>query len=176
MGDIRGLRATFNHNRDSPLPLTLANTGRPARLAIRIADPVHTFAERVDSLRLRAVLFRRPDRWDVEFKEGDAFEARLNGVRLPSLLRDPAWKDPQIFSPKPQRISGGSGIFEVDPEQKLLRLEWKVDPRLCRQGENHVEIRISQRAPIPPWRGDRSREAGNPPALHGLIPTSGKIQ
>lgn len=140
----------FNHNRDSPLPLTLANTGRPARLAIRIADPVHTSAERVDSLRLRAVLFRRPDRWDVEFRDGDTFEARLNGVRLPPLLRDPAWKDPQIFSPKPQRISGGSGIFEVDPEQKLLRLEWKVDPRLCRQGENHAEIRISQRAPYRP--------------------------
>ena len=84
------------------------------------------------------------------FKEGDKFEASLNGVPLRLTLRDLEWKDPQIFSPKPQRTSGGTGIFEIDPDQELLRLEFEIDPRLCRQGENHAEIRIAERAPYRP--------------------------
>lgn len=140
----------FNHNGDSPLPLTLANTGEPTKLVIRIADPVRADAERVASILLRAVLFRRPDRADVEFNVGDTFEARLNGVPLKLLLRDMDWKDPQIFSPKPQRTSGGNGVFEVDPEQRLLRLEFEIDPHLCRQGENLAEVRIVERAPYRP--------------------------
>ncbi len=140
----------FNHNGDAPLPATLANRGKSTALTVRIADPVRALADRVQSMRLRAVLFRRPDRWDADFREGDKFEARLNGVPLTPALRDPDWKDPQIFSPKPQRTSGGSGIFEVDPEQKLLRLEFEVDPRLCKVGENRAEIRIVQRAPYRP--------------------------
>jgi len=140
----------FNHNRDAVLPVALANTGQPAKLTMRIADSVRTVAERVDSIRLRAVLFRRPDRADVEFKEGDTFEASLNGVPLKPRLRDANWKDPQIFSPKPQRTSGGNGIFEVDPEQNLLRLEFEVEPRLCRVGENLAEIRVVEREPYRP--------------------------
>ena len=140
----------FNHNGDAPLPLTLANTGKPAKLTIRIADPVRSSAEHVESIRLRAVLFRMPARTDLGFKEGDKFEASLNGVPLRLTLRDLEWKDPQIFSPKPQRTSGGTGIFEIDPDQELLRLEFEIDPRLCRQGENHAEIRIAERAPYRP--------------------------
>ena len=140
----------FNHNRDAALPVTLSNTGQPAKLEIRIADPVRADAERVDSMRLRVVLFRRPDRADVAFKEGDLFGARLNGVPLKLLLRDADWKDPQVFSPKPQRTSGGTGVFDVDPEQRLLRLEFGVDPRSCQQGENTVEVRVVEREPYRP--------------------------
>ena len=140
----------FNHNRDSPLPATLANHGPTTTLAMRIADPVRALAERVQSMRLRAVLFRKPAPTDTGFLEGDEFEARLNGVPLTPALRDLEWKDPQIFSPKPQPTSGGTGIFEIDPEQKLLRLEFDVDPRLCKVGENRAEIRIVRRAPYRP--------------------------
>ena len=150
----------FNHNRDAPLPTTLANHGVPTRLTMRISDPVHTLADRVSSIRLRALLFRKPARTaenlaalfvlDTGFLPGDEFEVRLNGAVLPSAVRDLEWKDPQIFSPKPQRTSGGTGIFEVDPNQNLLRLEFDVDPRLCKVGENRTDIRIVRRAPYPP--------------------------
>ena len=62
----------------------------------------------------------------------------------------PPGKTLRSFPPSRSAFPGAAAIFEVDPEQKLLRLEWKIDPRLCRQGENHVEIRISQRAPYRP--------------------------
>jgi hypothetical protein len=55
---------------------------------------------------------------------------------------DPNWKDPQIFSPKPQPASGGTGIYPVSPRQRLLRLDFAVNPRWCRPGKNLVLIRI----------------------------------
>ena len=83
---------------------------------------------------LRAILFGA--------SADDQFEARLGGAALPSLARDTAWKDPQIFSPRPQPSSGGSGRYRVNPSQKLLRLDFEVDPRACRAGENRVDIRL----------------------------------
>lgn len=89
-------------------------------------------------VRLRVVLFGASD---------DAvLEARFNGASLPLLERDPNWKDAQIFSPRAQPASGGSGQYEVDPRQQLLRLDFAIDPRVCQQGENSVRIRLC-RAP-----------------------------
>jgi hypothetical protein len=86
---------------------------------------------------LRAVLFGASD--------GEVVEATLNGVSLPLSVRDAIWKDPQIFSPGPQPASGGSGQYKVNPDQRLLRLDFAVDPRACRQGENLVQLRLATR-------------------------------
>ena len=74
--------------------------------------------------------------------EEDRFEVRLNGTALAPAARDPGWKDPQIFSPNPEPDSGGSfSRYRVDPNQKLLRLEYRIDPQCCLVGKNQVEIR-----------------------------------
>ncbi len=129
----------FNHNRDAPLPQALANDGRPASLALHSGDPVRSDADHVSQVSVRVVLFGA--------REGDGFAARLNGVPLRLRHRDDAWHDPQIFSPAPQPASGGSGCYQVNPEQKLVCLEFAVAPGLCRLGENRVEVSIVERTP-----------------------------
>ena len=129
----------FNHNADAPLPLALRNDGEPCDVSIRLADPLRSDANRVATLLLRAALFGA--------REGDEFEAALNGVPLELLVADHEWKDPQIFSPAPQPASGGTGQYEVNPKQRLLRLDFALPPGLCRQGLNHASLRIRDRIP-----------------------------
>ena len=62
-------------------------------------------------------------------------------------VEDYQWKDAQIFSPRPQPASGGRGDYTVNPDQKLLRLDFIVPPRLCHLGENQINIRIAERVP-----------------------------
>ena len=137
----------FNRNDDARLPVQLPNIGHPVELDIGVSDSIE---EGRSSALLRIILFQIPSRWDDHIKPGDTFEATLNGNPLKLIERDPDWKDPQIFSPKPQRTSGGSGIFEVDPNQKLLRLEFEIDPGFRRVGKNQVVIRIGKREPHRP--------------------------
>ncbi|NQT17511.1 MAG: family 10 glycosylhydrolase, partial [Planctomycetes bacterium] len=125
----------FNRNDTARLPLELARTGDEATLPVPIADDLGQHADRVQSVLLRVVLFRA--------RSNEPVEATLNGVALPLAARDSEWKDPQIFSPKPQPASGGSGDYRVNPRQRLLRLDFTVDPRRCRLGENVASIRLS---------------------------------
>jgi len=129
----------FNRNDDAPLPATPRNDGEPTDLRVRLGDPIRAEADAVKELFMRVVLFGA--------REGDEFEATLNGVPLPLIARDDAHKDPQIFSPRPQPASGGDGHYAVDPEQKLLCLDFSVDPHLCRLGVNEASVRIVDRAP-----------------------------
>ena len=69
--------------------------------------------------------------------------ARFNGSALTPFLRDPDWKDDQIVSPRPQPNSGKAGWQRVDPDQRLLRIEYDLDPKECRVGLNTVEISLS---------------------------------
>ena len=85
---------------------------------------------------LRAILFGATDDQSVQVE--------LDGTPLTLLSRDPRWKDAQIFSPKPQPASGGSGVYRVDPRQRLLRLDFGVDPRKCRAGENLVRLLVGR--------------------------------
>lgn len=122
----------FCRNDDSPLPMTLA--GEAVTLAVRIADPIRDEAGKLRDAVLSAVLLGASDE--------DHFEIRLNGAALVPAGRDPGWKDPQIFSPKPEPDSGGPfSRYRVDPAQKLLRLEYRIDPKCCLVGKNQVEIR-----------------------------------
>lgn len=127
----------FNRNDDAPLPANLDRDGRPTELRLRISDDLPARAGRVQSVLLRAVLFGASD--------GKVVEATLNGVSLPLSVRDASWKDPQIFSPGAQPASGGSGQYKVNPDQRLLRLDFAVDLRACRQGENLVQLRLATR-------------------------------
>ena len=129
----------FNRNDETPLPTPLRHDGTPATVTVPIADLVGREQEDVAGVVLRAVLFGA--------REGDCIDAVLNGVVLSLAEQDAEWKDPQILSPAPQPISGGSGEYAVDPEQKLLRLDFAVPLALCRAGENQAEVSVRDRAP-----------------------------
>jgi hypothetical protein len=124
----------FNRNDDAPLPLPLVRGSACAALRVRISDDLARNAPRLKQLVIRAVLCGAADDEQVEIT--------CNGAGTALLVRDPAWKDPQIFSPRPQPASGGPGEYPVDPAQRLLRLDFTVDPAPCRQGENLVGIRL----------------------------------
>ena len=129
----------FGRNDGAPLPAALANDGRPTRLAVRICDNVRADADRVRRVIVRAVLFGARD--------GDEVEARVNGVPVSLIARDPEWKDPGIFSPAPQPPSGGADSWRIEPDQQLLRLDFLVPPRLCRLGGNEVSLCLVERVP-----------------------------
>ena len=46
----------------------------------------------------------------------------------------------QIFSPKKQPHSGGKGIYKINPDQRLLRLEYSVSSGCWKAGRNIVSI------------------------------------
>ncbi len=126
----------FNHNGDSPLPKTLPGDGQAATVMVRIADRLREEAATVSKVALRAVLFGA--------SAGDQFEFHLNGTKLDLATRDPEWSDPQIFAPRPTPASGGRhSRYRPNPRQKLLRLDYAVDPKSCLIGKNRVEIRRS---------------------------------
>jgi len=80
-------------------------------------------------------------------REGDRFGASVNGSALEAHEADFAWKDAQLFAPGPQPASGGNGHYEIDPDQRLLRLEFSVPPTICRAGVNDVGLWIDSRIP-----------------------------
>ncbi len=126
----------FNRNDTAPLPMPVERGGTAASVRIRVGDDVQGAAERLRAVVLRIVLFGAADDEQVE--------TRLNGHPLTLTVRDPAWKDPQIFSPRPQPASGGNGIYRVNPRQRLLRLEFAVDPKHCRRGENQLDVVVKK--------------------------------
>ena len=123
----------FNRNDTATLPTPLDRRS-PVLVKIWVGDPLAEWADKIREVSLRIVLFGADDE--------EQLEVSLNGEALPLRLRDPAWKDPYIFSPRPQPASGG--VYSVDPLQRLLRLEYAVDPQLCRQGENQISLRVSR--------------------------------
>ena len=128
----------FNRNDTAPLPLTLGDDGKPAKLTLHVSDAPSANA----SLTLRCILFQAED--------GDEFAIRFNGVALSVGTRDAEWKDAQIFSPKPQPASGGKGDCKINPRQRLLRLDCAVPRKAWTRGPNEVELRVSTRAPSAP--------------------------
>jgi len=125
----------FNRNDTALLPMRLRGEASAA-IPVRLSDDLPQHAARVRSVMLRAILFNATDDQPVQ--------TELNGTLLPLLTRDPRWKDAQIFSPKPQPASGGSGVYPVDPRQRFLRLDFGVDPRKCRAGENLVRLSVGR--------------------------------
>jgi len=130
----------FNRNDTAPLPLTMVY-GRAATLPVRIGDDLNGQGASLKQAFVRVVLFGASD--------DESAIATFNGVSLPLLARDARWKDPQIFSPAPQPDSGGSGAYQVNPRQRLLRLDFAVQPGQCRVGENSVEVLLAGRPDVP---------------------------
>ena len=128
----------FNRNDDAPLPTVLRNDGEPTVLRMRLSDPLREDAGQIERLILRAVLFGA--------REGDAIAASLNGVELQVVEEDHGWRDGQIMSPAPQPASGGDS-FPIDPNQRLLRVDFAIPPEACEQGTNQVAVRLSKRVP-----------------------------
>jgi len=130
----------FNRNDTAALPHLLPNDERISNFMIRIADNPGDLATAETNLHL--VLFRAG--------AGDQLEVKFNDVRLSKSQAEAEWKDPQIFSPDPQPASGGSGVYKINPKQKLLRLSYRLDPRWLRQGANDVQVRVKRRTSYPP--------------------------
>jgi hypothetical protein len=130
----------FNRNDTAALPHLLPNDERISNFMIRIADNPGDLATAETNLHL--VLFRAG--------AGDQLEVKFNDVRLSESQAEAEWKDPQIFSPDPQPASGGSGVYKINPKQKLLRLSYRLDPRWLRQGANDVQVRVKRRTSYPP--------------------------
>jgi hypothetical protein len=126
----------FNRNDDATLPLALREDGTAVCLPVRVSDDLTETAAQV---RLCAVLFGA--------REGDQLAASLNGIALAAPSYDFAWQDPQVFSPQPQPPSGGTGHYEVNPQQRLLRLEFSVPLAACRVGPNQVALNMTGRMP-----------------------------
>lgn len=124
----------FGRNDTSPLPMKIESDGEEVTLQVHFSDNLQQGADRVKQLFLRLVLFDAPN--DVQI------DAALNGTLLEILTRDTDWKDPQIFSPRPQPPSGGKGDYRINPKQKLLRLDYPIDPQTCLVGKNTVALRI----------------------------------
>ena len=149
----------FGQNNTSPLPAILANDSRPAIIKLRIGDNLQAYSDKINKLTLRAIIFGA--------REGDEIGIRFNGIYLLSALQDFNWKDPQLFSPEPStggiygysyiktyaslgqfRNKGLSSVdLPVDPQQKLLRIEFNIKPEQCYPGMNEVEISIIKRKP-----------------------------
>lgn len=121
----------FNRNDTAPLPLRLTETTNAATFTLHISDAPQA-AQGGNQLTLRCIVFQAGD--------NDALEIRWNGSLLPLSARDAEWKDPQIFSPNPQPTSGYKPR-PINPQQRLLRLDYAVSNEVWRQGGNRVEVR-----------------------------------
>jgi len=128
----------FGRNDTAPLPAMLSSEGEAIKLRVRVCDDLSAHAEKVRSVLLRVILFGAT-------KE-DEIEAQVNGVKLPLSLADAEWKDRLIFSPRPQRNSGAADYVKVNPKQRLLRLDYDIDPASCKVGENLIAVRVKSRA------------------------------
>jgi hypothetical protein len=122
----------FNRNDTAPLPVLLSNKGKASEFVVHISDAPGSADA---NITLRCVLFRATEK--------DEFEICMNGVPLSIKLRDSEWKDAQIFSPLPQPASGGTGQYRINPDQRLLRLDYTVLRVAWKCGNNRVEIRVS---------------------------------
>ena len=126
----------FNRNQDAPLPMKLSRRAQSVRIPIRVEEPVAASRDGIKAVKLRAIVFGA--------EREDDFEARFNERPVDLHLRDPEWKDAQIFSPKPQPNSGKAAHHKVDPDQKLLRLDYILDPSRFRPGINAVELGLTK--------------------------------
>ena len=133
-GGYKWSEGYFNQNADAQLPLKPRYDGTPSTVTVPCAD------ERPEGVwKLYVTYFNA--------EPGDVIRARLNGRDLDEGQYDHDWKDAQICSPQPQHTSGGLGNYEVNPEQKLLRVCHHVEAQDVLAGRNTVELSVVKQAP-----------------------------
>jgi hypothetical protein len=120
----------------------LPHDGRTLTLSLHLCDDAGGKREQIEQVALKLTLFGA--------NPGDELDISFNGVTISIESFDWEWKDGQIFSPKPQPASGGSGQYPVNPNQRLLLVEAPLAPGLCKLGNNTVAIRAAKRGPYPP--------------------------
>jgi hypothetical protein len=135
----------FNRNDDAPLPL-LWKAGGEGTLRVRVSDDLAAAGNRLRDSFLRVVLFNA--------EQQDRLVLRWNGHLLEERARDSSWKDPQIFSPRPQPDSGGPGVYRVDPEQRLLCLDFAVPAATTQVGENVLQLGLATQPAEKPRNAD----------------------
>lgn len=118
----------LNRNDTAPLPFLFSQQASKQSFTLNISDANQAGAE----LSVVAVIFNA--------SETDQFQFHLNGKAVGVSTRVADAKDPQIFSPKPQKTSGGDGKYQVDPQQRLLRIEARVPGKGWRQGPNEIDV------------------------------------
>ncbi|MBO9605107.1 MAG: hypothetical protein J7639_04120 [Paenibacillaceae bacterium] len=127
----------FNRNDHAALPAVLPNDGRSLELTLAVCDDVASLTDRVTQATLLLVLYGA--------SSGDRLEIAVNGVVVDIDGFDREWKDPQIFSPKPQPASGGNGLYTTDPEQRLCAAALSPSPGLFKPGVNRIDVRVAER-------------------------------
>ena len=147
----------FSSNLGAQLPVTLRNDETPARLTLRVWEPVKTGTD----ARLRLIANQaEPRDPGVTLPAGgrphggqDEFTVMLNGTALTLDASDPTWKDPRLYSPKPQPETITYDAMNPDLErQRLLRLEYIVPAAALRRGANEVTVAVRRTGAFPPRR------------------------
>ena len=76
----------------------------------------------------------------------------IGRFRPPSPSPAPASSDAAVAEGSagaPQPVSGGKGIYPVNPKQRLLRIECPVPRGVWQRGSNRLEIRVAARGSSP---------------------------
>jgi len=128
-----------NRNDDRPLPCALGNHRVRTTVPLYVYEDLAAESATVAGITLRLVL------WSAFLT--DEIEVRFNDQPLAAALRDPEWKDGQIYSDRPQPSSGARLAYAVNPQQSLLRLEYPLRPGWFRVGANQVALRVVKRGP-----------------------------
>jgi hypothetical protein len=114
-------------NEERPLPAWLSPE-EALELPVRIEDRITSPA------RLRLIL-RNAD-------VSAAVDATVNGSSVREVERDPTWKDGQLYGDAPQPSAGSASFYaREDPNQRLLRLDYAVEPSSLVAGDNKVSVR-----------------------------------
>ena len=123
----------FNRNADAQLPAELPYDGRACPVRIHIGEIGGGMTLRLSVSNGEA---------------GDRIAAELNGRPLENAAYDAEWKDAQIPAPgQPLWASGGPGDYQVDPKQKLLRVDFPLDLAFVKPGVNYLAISVGHQVP-----------------------------
>jgi hypothetical protein len=132
----------FNQNKDAPLPAYLTKSKNPYdghdsfQTVLYVSDDLAAEKEKVKEIKF-SVLYG----WAFDL---DKVSVKINGIALQPVSMDENYKDPQIRDygyKKP--VSGGTGHYTEDPNQKLVKVYYGVSNEILEKGKNFLEITLT---------------------------------
>lgn len=123
----------FCRNEHFELPLVLANDGRLSAVHLRIDVDVTA----ATSVQLSILVYN--------MQPADRVSAAFNGTEVVFAGRDDSYKDPQIFSPRPQPPAGVGRSVARDREQQLTLLQYRLNGDAIHAGINNIHLAIASR-------------------------------